>query len=272
MASTEFDRDTAIRKVGDGVYEASISKRWWVVRGPNGGYLAAILVRALTDAVDDPLRFPRSFTVHYASAPVEGSVRISVRIERTGRSMTSCSCRMEQEGKLVALALAAFSASRDAPELSDVAMPAVPSPGSLPAAEPLPGMPEIGRRFDQRWAIGERPGLDARRAEKADTGGWLRLAEPRLADATVLAAYADAWIPAIFTRFDQPVVVPTVDLTIHFRVPLPYAALGEDDFALVRFVTKLAADGFLEEDGEIWAPDGTLLAQSRQLATILSLR
>jgi acyl-CoA thioesterase len=272
MASTEFDRDTAVRKLGEGTYEATISKGWWVVRGPNGGYLAAILVRALTDAVDDPVRSARSLTVHYASAPVEGSVRMSVRIERIGRSMTTCSCRMEQEGKLVALALGAFSAGRDAPEIADVAMPAVPPPGSIAVPELPQGLPEIVRRFEQRWAIGDPPGPDRAVAAKADTGGWLRLAEPRAADAALLAAYADAWIPAIFTRFDVPVVVPTVDLTIHFRVPLPYAALGQDDFALVRFATKVAADGFLEEDGEIWAPDGTLVAQSRQLAAILPLR
>jgi acyl-CoA thioesterase len=272
MASTEFDRDTAVRKVGDGTYEASISKAWWVVRGPNGGYLAAILVRALTDAVGDPLRSPRSLTVHYASSPGEGPVGILVRIERTGRSMTTCSCRMEQAGQLVALGLAAFSAGREAPDLADVTMPAVPPAGSIPVTELPPSLPEIVRRFDQRWAIGEPPGPQTPRAARADTGGWLRLAEPHVTDGAVIAAYADAWIPAIFTRFDQPVVVPTVDLTIHFRVPLPYAALAEDDFTLVRFATRVAADGFLEEDGEIWAPDGTLLAQSRQLAAILPLR
>jgi hypothetical protein len=38
---------------------------------------------------------------------------------------------------------------------------------------------------------------------------------------------------------------------------------------LARFASRTSHGGFFEEDGEIWAPDGTLLAQSRQLALLL---
>ena len=41
---TRFDRDTAVRAVdpsvaGPGVHEGRIDRGWWVVRGPNGGYV-----------------------------------------------------------------------------------------------------------------------------------------------------------------------------------------------------------------------------------------
>ncbi len=35
------------------------------------------------------------------------------------------------------------------------------------------------------------------------------------------------------------------------------------------FDTRLLHDGLFEEDGVIWAPDGTVLAQSRQLGIIM---
>ena len=41
------------------------------------------------------------------------------------------------------------------------------------------------------------------------------------------------------------------------------------EFVLGRFSSRLLHDGFFEEDGELWAPDGRLLAQSRQLAIVL---
>jgi acyl-CoA thioesterase len=106
---------------------------------------------------------------------------------------------------------------------------------------------------------------------RAIAGGWIRLPEPRVVDPLLAAAITDGWLPPTFSRIQQAVVVPTVDLTIHFRAALPHPGLAPDAFVLAAFRTNVAADGFLEEDGEIWAPDGTLLAQSRQLATILPL-
>lgn len=269
---TPFDRETAVTRVGDGRYEATMAPAWWVVRGPNGGYLAAVILRALTDTVDDRARAPRSLTVHYASAAREGQVVLTTARERVGRSLTTCSCRMEQDGRLVALAVAAFSLPRPGIEFCDVAMPQVPGPERIVAAEIHAEAPPIAQRYDIRWAIGRPPGLDAPPAgARAVAGGWIRLPEPRPVDALLAAAITDGWIPPMFGRVREPVVVPTVDLTIHFRAELPHPGLAPDDYVLASFRTNVASDGFLEEDGEIWAPDGTLLAQSRQLATILPL-
>jgi acyl-CoA thioesterase len=123
--------------------------------------------------------------------------------------------------------------------------------------------PPFLKNFDMRWLIG---GLPFSGSEIAEVGGWIRTIPPVVADAAVVAVLMDAWPPAIFPKADRPVIAPTIDLTIHFRSPLPLAGATEDDFYLARFSSTLGRDGFFEEDGVMWASDGTLVAHSRQLA------
>src|SRR6185369_13349154 len=91
-STTTFDADTAVTPAGDGAYVATISDRWAVPRGPNGGYIAALMLNALTAAVDDPSRAPRSLTLHYLRPPEPGAgAEIHVAVERAGRTLTSLS-------------------------------------------------------------------------------------------------------------------------------------------------------------------------------------
>ena len=61
---SRFDTDTAVMPLGRGVYDARIDAGWWIERGPNGGYIAAVLMQALRAEVADPDRHARSLTVH----------------------------------------------------------------------------------------------------------------------------------------------------------------------------------------------------------------
>ena len=268
----DFDRETGVTRLDDGRFQAQLDTSWWVHRGPNGGYLAALALRALAETVADPDRAPRSHTVHYTSPPGEGALEIETVVERSGRSLTTCSGRLTQGGKLVGLALGAFSRARPGTELNDLVMPAATPPDEL-EDDVVPEMaPQIASRWQHRWAIGPPPFSPSRaRSEEARGGGWLRLPEGHVVDAVVAAAITDAAVPAIFTRLDEPILVPTVDLTIHFRTALPLENARDDDWVLAVFRTGAVADGFLEEDGELWSADGRLLAQSRQLAAVFPL-
>ena len=72
-----FDHDTAVAleevSESERLFAAEVSSDWRAGRGPHGGYLAAILLRALIETVADPTRSggraPRSLTIHYARAP-----------------------------------------------------------------------------------------------------------------------------------------------------------------------------------------------------------
>src|SRR4051794_41776653 len=71
-AATAFARDTQPEPLGDGRYRVRFDQRWWIVRGPNGGIVAAKLVRAMEAELAQPERQLRSLTVHYPAAPPEG--------------------------------------------------------------------------------------------------------------------------------------------------------------------------------------------------------
>jgi acyl-CoA thioesterase len=251
-----LDADTALEQVTPSRWRGEISDRWWVVRGPFGGYVSAFLTRAMVAAVGDPARRPRSLTVHFIEAPAAGPVEVCAAVERSGRSASTVSLRLEQDGRPVALALGSCATWRDGePEWAERA-PEAPPPEACERLQRVDPMPGFIDRFDVR-PVGPIVGDGARNL------AWLRLDPPRPLDHLALTALSDGWMPAAFSKLGRPFGAPTADLTIHFRAPV---AFGE--WVLAHYRSRFSAGGVWEEDGELWAPDETLLAQSRQLALI----
>lgn len=258
-----FLRDTGVEEVGGGSYRAHVSADWFTPRGANGGFLAAIVLRAIMACEHDSERAPRSLTLHYLRPPVEGEVRVVVTEERRGRQLTTYSARLEQDGRVCILALAALS--RDFPSSLNygATRPDVPPPNGLVERDD-PALPRIAHRFATQGVVGYAPFSGG---PEALTGGWIAFAgdEPSPLDAPALALLSDAWLPSMFVLVQDFIGVPTIDLTIHFRARTE----GRTGPALAVFRSRTSAEGFFEEDGELWSEDGTLLAQSRQLGPVL---
>ncbi|MGH2865346.1 MAG: acyl-CoA thioesterase [Solirubrobacteraceae bacterium] len=279
---TKFDRDTDVWRIEDGsggglaLFGAQIAADWRAGRGPHGGYLAAILLRALIETVAENARAPRSLTIHYARAPEPGPVQIATTIERQGSSLSTLSARMHQGEDLIALVLGAFSVAWGGPEISRAQMPDV-EPAD-PSREGVKLIEHGGPEFARHLVL--QPRLDgelfAQDEQPMQVRAWMGLAEPRPIDALSLAFFTDALIPAPYMQLAEPVAVPTVDLTVHFDEQMPRKSdqrsspQGDPrELCLVQTRAELIHDGFFVEDGMIWAPDGTLLAQSRQLAIVI---
>jgi acyl-coenzyme A thioesterase PaaI-like protein len=224
----------------------------------------ALMLRAFELALDDAERSPRSVTMHFLRTPAVGPVTVVATIERAGRSLSTVSGRMEQDGNLLGMALGAYSVPWESPLLGEEARPSVAAPeGREPVADLGRGAPPaFTERLTMQHRFGDKPFSGSARGE---AGGWLGLREERPVDALTVAVLADAWFPAPWPRLKALAPAPTIDLTIHFRVPLPLP----DTLLLGRFTNRLVRDGFFDEDGELWTPDGTLVAQSRQLALLL---
>ena len=204
---------------------------------------------------------PRSLTLHYLSRPSEDEIEVSVEVARQGRSTTFLALAMTQGDRTVVNGLAVCGDRREgAPEWTDATPPALPAPDDCLRVDPArSGVAPLVGRYDMRIAVGE-PDARPVRVE-----GWIRTARPRPIDGIALAAMSDAFIPPAFFRAGQPVAVPTLELTIHFRGEPP---AGEHPFVATTFVSRFAGGGVVEADGELWSEDGRLLAQSRQLALL----
>ena len=260
---SRFATDTAVTAVGGGCYSARIDEGWWIQRGPNGGYLAAIVLRAILAEVSDPERTPRSITLHYLRPPAAGPCEVAVTVERAGRGLTTVTARLSQGDKDCILALAALGVARPGATFDDHPTPVMRAPEELePRSDGPPPVPFRGR-FDTRPGLGSAP---FELGDEALTGGWIRTPDDDPLDEVLLVALTDAWVPAIFSRVTVPLGVPTIDLTVHFRQAPPRAP----GWAQVRFRTTMSAEGYLEEDGEVWSADGHLLAQSRQLGVVVA--
>lgn len=263
---TKFDKDIEASSIGNNKFIGEIATGWSTGRGPNGGYIAACLMSAMNKTIDDPTRLIRSLTTHYLSPPSLGEYEITLETEKSGKSATFITARMRQRERVVAKAFGAFAINLPGPFFQDVQLGEPPSPNQIAPSRVNEGrLVEMHERYISK-VVPDKESFPNRRLAKSS--GWLRLSENRKTDSLLLAAYSDAWLPSIFTKLDGDFAVPTLDLTIHFRSDCDPLDLDEDAFCFVKFKSQLANGGFIEEDGEIYDPDGRLLAQSRQLALL----
>jgi acyl-CoA thioesterase len=260
-APASFVADTRVEPLAAGRFSTEIRDAWSGPPGPNGGYVAALILRAIRATVDDAAREPRSLTIHYLRPPSVGPVEITVEVERSGRSASTCSARLEQRAKVRCLALCVLSADFESAADWSSPAPDAPAPDEVEPIDTGFMPPRIFDQLEMRMLFGGIPFTGG----EGEAGGWLRTRVPAALEPELVAMYTDSWWPAPFPRLDGPVLAPTLDLTIHFRGRPP---AGEHQHVLARFTSSTSCRGFFEEDGALWAADGTLLAQSRQLALI----
>ena len=263
-----IDDDTRFTLVEPGIYDCHVSEKQWVVNGPNGGYLAAILAVVGEAHLGDLTRQLRSLTVHYLRPPKAEGARIEVTTEQNGRSVAFVRLKMIQNGKLILLATAAWATEREGFDFMGWPAPEVDPPeacAELVSVREGPSLP-----IHKQWNIlSATAGAMFGSGQAPDLTWWIRPPIHRPLDAAMLVAISDALPPPIFVTDVGPMPVPTVDLTIHIRAMLSSVKWNPGDWILARFTTQYASGGFLEEDGALWTADGVLIAHSRQLALSL---
>ncbi|MES4886261.1 thioesterase family protein [Streptomyces sp. NPDC000349] len=269
IGDSEFDRDTAVTRREPGVYDTELSAGWTIINAVNGGYLLAVLGRALADALPHP--DPFTISAHYLTASQPGPAVVRTDVVRTGRTLSTGQASLFQYdgegGEIERIrVLASYGDLDGLPDdvRTTAQPPAIPpidqcfGAADSPGGAPVPGNSAITDRLMLKldphtlgWALGSPSG-------KGEMRAWFGLADGRDADPLSLLLAVDALPPTAF-EIGLSGWVPTVELTVHVRArPAP----GPLRIAIT---TRNLAGGFLEEDAEVWDSRDRLVAQSRQL-------
>jgi hypothetical protein len=270
IGDSEFDRDTAVTLREPGVYDIDLSAGWTITGAVNGGYLLAVLGRALADAL--PHGDPFTISAHYLTASRPGPAVVRTDVVRAGRTLSTGQASLFQyddEGREVERirVLASYGDLGSLPDdvRTTAKAPAIPPIeqcfGSQDAPGPVPGGSAMVDRLFLKldpatlgWALGAPSGNGEMRS-------WFGLADGRDADPFSLLLAVDALPPTAF-ELGLKGWVPTVELTVHVRCRPAPGPLR------VAIATRNLAGGFLEEDAEVWDSADRLVAQSRQLARV----
>ncbi len=107
LGSHPFDLDTAVKRVAENIYTATLADRWSTVRGPSGGYALATSLRAL--AAEMPFPHPVATAAFFHAGASPGPVEVHTEIVRRGGTLATGEARLIQGDREVLRILASFA-------------------------------------------------------------------------------------------------------------------------------------------------------------------
>lgn len=264
---TKLERDTRI--VGkDNTYRARLHPDWQVWF-PNGGYMAAILLRAV--GVASTFNRPLSFTCHFLSVPQLGEVDISVASAKRTRNAESLTFSMSQNGKLIIQGMAWTGREVDGYMHDDFTMPKVPHYESLKSTADIAGAlvsDGLWVNLEQRPVKGNTHWL-LEKSEAAVQRDWLKFAtdeldeDPYLNAGRYLVLLDSYGWPAAARRHvgDPRYIAPTLSLTVDFH------RMHDSHWMLLDSHGPLSEAGYMKIQNSLWSEDGKCLATG--MATLM---
>lgn len=258
---------------GDGRWTGAFSPDW-EIWGPNGGYVAAVALRAA--GAHSGMARPASLQCHYLGVGAFDEVQIETVSLRAAKRAESVRVSITQQGKPIAEALVWCVADglegmvHDATERPDV--PAPTELKGIHELEPSSGNGgfSFGRNFEQRpvaWMPWEQ--WAAREDLEPSVEQWMRyrpqptFTDDPFVDAARSVILIDTYQWPAATRAYRPgelgYQAPSLDLSVSFHELDP-----SSEWLLVRATAPVARDGLVGGRAEVWSESGRLLASGGQ--------
>lgn len=248
--------------------DVTITEDWGQGRASFGGLMVALQYEAMRAQVASE-RALRSLAVTFVG-PAEPGVPVSFEVEvlREGKAVSQVLGRAVQNGQVVTLVQGSFGGAREsAVKVDSLPAPDMKAPQDCQLLPYIKGVtPEFMRHLSMGFAVGAIPftGRGTR-----EMGGWVRFdgeIEEQLLTETHLLALIDTWPPALLPLLNKPTAGSTLTWTVEFVQPLPKA--NTLDWCKYLAVIEHARDGYGHVAANLWAPNGELIAISRQTVAI----
>lgn len=246
---------------GDGTYSTSFADGTMSWAGVHGGVVIGRLLIAVQFELARP---PATVSAHLHGPASQGAADIAVVTNHAGRTVSSAQATLTQDRlKATASVLAVPRPDATAQQWSDSFAPRdrEVDPDRIPRLEMFDDVMPFARHLDIRPLGEQRPlagGPDpALRA-------WIRPAEAVPYGPALAVLLLDALAPSLYATLTEPVVIPTIEFTAHFtglEEPGPWYHVQQR--------TVWSTPILCVDEAELHAPDGRLLAHSRQLRRIL---
>ena len=260
-----FAEASALTRIDDNSWQGVIPAGWDILGKANGGFLLGVAARSgvLASGRPDPV----TITGHFLAPAPAGPITVETRILKEGRRFATVRSEVYgEEGRRLLAVLGSYGEliPGGSPERVAAKPPDLPPVEDCIRVEPTATFPPpFMGRVDLRLHPDDLPTGAASLRGQLQLRGWFRWSDAEPLDTIGLIVAADAFPPTAFSANLPVGWVPTLELTTHVRErPVP------DDWLRCSFTTRFITGGFIEEDGELWAESGRLIAQSRQLALI----
>ncbi|MBD0338043.1 MAG: thioesterase family protein [Thermoleophilia bacterium] len=261
----DFGLDSAVSGA-DGRHGATLSEAW-EIWGPQGGYVAAVALRAA--GLEAAFPRPASLACQFLRPAQVGPAEVRVESLRGTRRAEALRATVLQEGEPILTALVWTVALLEGLDHSAADPPAAPPPEELepwdaylPGGEPpfpywrnldvrpvVPPPSEWGGPAEPRWLtwkrLRTRPPLED---PFVDAGRMLMVADSAMYPAAT-QAHAEPF----------PYVAPSLDLVISF-----HDQGSDSEWLLVDGFSPLSQGALVAGAASIWSADGRLLASAAQ--------
>jgi len=255
----QFDQDTLLSQDESFSFSGQITENWSINGVPDGGYLMAILAKAMMHHSE--MRSTPIITANYLSRCEPGEARILIERISASKQFERFQAQLHQNRKEKIRAFGTFASENIACNLESYEM-SEPRVTVLEKCVPVPELPnytlfsQVDIRLDPictGWMSGKL-------SDNSEILGWIKFKNDRPFDILSILLFADSFPPAVLSSQGMVAWVPTIEFSVNIR------NIPTTQWLKCIFRTRFITCGLLEEDGEIWDEAGRLIAISRQIA------